>query len=431
MCLILRYFGGSGIHPSGQGLANPAILVIFRPVLNKKYLIMKKYLTVFASFIIMLCIGSLYAWSIIASELIDKYNFLASQSQVIFGTLIAIFPVTMIFVGQLGEKIKFRYIGYISGLLFFAGYFIASYSLGNFFIIFLGIGVLVGMATGFGYWVALTSPVQLFPERKGLITGISAAGFGLGAVFMSEVSEKILSDGKDVLQLLSIIGISYGLIIVTFSNLIYQDQNTLNSNNEESVKITNFLGSKILKKLFFGIFLGTFAGLLIIGSLKIIGEQGNISTHYLILGVSIFAVANFLGRLIWGFLSDYIGASLSIFGALFFQSIAIISLNIFPLSGISYLVLAFFIGFGFGGNFVLFAKETAQVFGVRNLGIIYPYVFLGYAIAGIAGPSIGGALFDASGTYAYSIFLASVMSFAGSLLFLNHFIKSRKQELVK
>ncbi|MGD7036817.1 hypothetical protein [Methylotuvimicrobium buryatense] len=101
---------------------------------------MRKYLNVFASFIIMLCIGSLYSWSIIAAELIEKYNFSLLQSQIIFGTLIAVFPITMIFVGQLARKIKFRYIGYISGLLFFSGYLIASYSQGSFILILLGIG---------------------------------------------------------------------------------------------------------------------------------------------------------------------------------------------------------------------------------------------------------------------------------------------------
>lgn len=67
---------------------------------------MKKYLTVVASFIIMLCLGSVYAWSIIASELINQYNFSASQAQIIFGSIIAVFPLTMIFVGQLGKKSK-------------------------------------------------------------------------------------------------------------------------------------------------------------------------------------------------------------------------------------------------------------------------------------------------------------------------------------
>ncbi|MGF1586919.1 MAG: MFS transporter [Bacteroidales bacterium] len=375
----------------------------------------------------MLCIGSVYAWSIIAYELIEKYGFSAFQSQIIFGMIIAVFPATMIFVGQSGKKIKHKYFGYISGLLFFIGYFLASYSQGNFILILLGIGLLAGIATGFGYWVALTSPVQWFPEKKGLITGIAAAGFGLGAVFMSEVSEIILNHGYNVLQLLKIIGISYGLIIFAFSNLIFQIQNT-SDNREEPVKASHFISTGIFRKLFLGIFLGTFAGLLIIGSLRIIGGQYNISNHNLVLGVALFAIANFSGRLIWGFFSDHFGASLSIFLALLFQSMSIISLNIFTISDISYLLIAFLIGFGFGGNFVLFAKETAQVYGVKNLGIIYPYVFIGYAIAGIAGPISGGFFYDFSGSFFYAIILASFMSLAGSLLFLDQFITSGKDE---
>lgn len=383
---------------------------------------MRKILTVLASFIIMLCIGSVYAWSIIAAELIDKYEFTLSQSQLIFGTLIAVFPVTMIFVGQLGRELKHRFVGYISSLLFFLGYFIASSSEGNFIIIFIGIGVLAGVATGFGYWIALTLPVQWFPERKGLIAGIAAAGFGLGAVFMSEISEILLDSGYNLLQLFRIIGISYGLIIFISSNLIFQIQ-TKSGNSKEFAKARDFINSKKFRILFLGIFLGTFAGLLIIGSLNIIGSKYNISNHNLVLGVALFAIANFAGRLIWGVLSDHIGANLSIFLALLFQSISIISLNIFTLSDISYIILAFFIGFGFGGNFVLFAKETAQVYGVKNLGVIYPYVFIGYAIAGIAGPISSGFLYDLSGSFYYAIILASLMSLVGSLLFLKQFLK--------
>lgn len=387
---------------------------------------MKKYLTVFASFLIMLCIGSVYAWSIIASELIKNHGFSASQSQIIFGTLIAIFPLTMIFVGRIGENFKARYIGYISGLLFLAGYLLASFSNGSFALVFLGVGILAGIATGFGYWASLTTPIQWFPEKKGLITGIAAAGFGLGAVVMSGIAERVLLSGKDVLQLLAIIGVVYGLAIVVLSNFISQNPLVV---KKEAVNAKAFLSSTIFIKLVVGIFLGTFAGLLIIGSLKIIGGQFNISTHYLVVGVSVFAVANFLGRLLWGLMSDYLGASLSIFLALLVQAAAILFLNLVPLTAVSYLVLSFFIGFGFGGNFVLFAKETAQLFGVQNLGIIYPYVFLGYAIAGIAGPFSGGFLFDISGTFAWAIYLASLLSLAGSVLFLLQFFKERRSKL--
>lgn len=354
---------------------------------------MKKYLTLAASFIIMLCIGSAYAWSIIASELIENFGFSGSQSQIIFGTLTGVFAVTMIFVGKLGEKIKYKYIGYIAGLLFCLGFVTASYSQGNFIFILMGIGVLAGMATAFGYWVALTAPVQWFPKKKGLITGVAAAGFGLGAVLMSILAEKILNDGNNVLELLKIIGIAYGLLILVFSNLIYQAISA-SEKTEAPARVSDFINSIIFKKLFIGLFLGCFGGLLIIGSLKVLGAQHAISNHNLLVGVGLFSIANFFGRVFWGFVSDHIGANLSIFFALLFQGAAIISLNLFPLSDNSYLVIAVLIGFGFGGNLVLFAKETAQEFGVQKMGTIYPYVFIGYGIAGITGPIAGGYLYD-------------------------------------
>lgn len=385
---------------------------------------MKKYLTVAASFVIMLCIGSVYAWSIIASELIENYGFSGTQSQVIFGCLIAVFPVTMIFAGQLGKKIRHRYFGYIAGLLFFSGYVLSGLSQGHFFLILLGIGVFGGMATGFGYWVSLSSPVQWFPGKKGLTTGIAAAGFGLGALVMSEISEIILINNYDVLQLMTFFGVSYGLIILTSSNLLFQIPGDTNL-KEKSVKAFEFIKTAIFKKLFLGLFFGTFAGLLIIGSLKIIGGQSGISDHILVIGVILFSFTNFTGRLAWGLISDYVNTSLSIFFALLFQSFAILLLNIPDLTGNSYLIIASLIGLGFGGNFVLFAKETAQVYGVKDFGIVYPYVFIGYAIAGITGPISGGLLFDFSGSFFYAVILAFVMSFLGSLLFLNQFIREK------
>jgi MFS transporter, OFA family, oxalate/formate antiporter len=62
---------------------------------------------------------------------------------------------------------------------------------------------------------------------------------------------------------------------------------------------------------------------------------------------------------------------------------------------------------------------------------VYPYVFTGYAIAGIAGPISGGFFYDFSGSFFYAIILASFMSLAGSLLFLHQFLTSRKNEHIR
>lgn len=387
---------------------------------------MKKYLTIVASFGIMMCIGSVYAWSIVAAELIENYGFSVAQSQIIFGALIAMFPITMIFVGQLSKRTKHSLFGYVSGVFFFLGYILAGFSEGNFVVIFLGVGVLGGVATGMGYWVSLTLPVQWFPEKKGLVTGIASAGFGLGALFMSEIAEIFFVRGYDVLFVLKFFGIAYGLIIMVSSIFLYQTKKE-KVNVVESVKISQFIKTSYFKKLTTGIFLGSFAGLLIIGSLKIIGSQYEIAKHILVMGVAFFAIANFLGRLAWGYLSDIWSGSLNIFLALLFQSLSILMLNVLDHSEASYLIVASLIGFGFGGNFVLFAKETAQVYGVKNLGVVYPYVFIGYALAGISGPISGGLLYDATNSYFYAIVLASFMSLMGSVLFLFEYVREKNE----
>ncbi len=385
---------------------------------------MKKYFSVLSSFVIMLCLGGVYAWSIIASELMDTYAFSATQTQVIFGLVIAVFPATMIFAGKLANKYGSRLLALASGIFFGIGYLISSFSGGNFYIILFGVGILAGIGTGLGYLVALSTPVKWFPEKKGLMTGVAAAGFGLAAFVLSFLIERFLEQGMDILQIFKIIGGGYGLIIVLFATFLKAPKTI---EKQEKIESKSFLSSKFIM-LFSGIFFGTFAGLLIIGSLSSIGAESQIDNHILVVGVSVFAISNFLGRLIWGILSDHIGASIGIFLALTLQAFSILLLDVIPLTNSPFIILSFLIGFGFGGNFVLFAKETAHVYGVNNLGIIYPYVFMGYALAGIIGPQAGGFLFDQNQNYYAAIILASAMSLSGAILFLRYYFINRKKE---
>lgn len=376
---------------------------------------MKKILVVISSFFIMLCLGSVYAWSLVSTELIFNYGFTSVQSQLVFGLLIAVFPVTMIFAGRYENRIGTQNLAVLSAVFFSAGYLLSGFSNGNFWAILFGVGILTGIGTGLGYLVALTTPVKYFPNKKGLVTGISTAGFGLAAFIFSLITEKLLLDGKRILDIFLIIAVVYGLTILLFS--VFLKSPSISSPVTQSSSSKFRFDYKFIK-LFTGIFFGTFAGLLVIGNLKLIGSEHAIPNHTLIIGVSVFAIANFTGRLAWGNLSDYINTNICVVTALSLQASSVFLIGLLNLSSTSYIVLSAVIGFSFGSNFVLFAKKTSLYYGIEKLGLVYPYVFVGYAIAGIAGPLTGGALYDLFKNYDYASYLAAAMSFSGAVIFL-------------
>jgi len=387
---------------------------------------MKKYFAVLASFVMMLCLGGVYAWSVIAPELSREHGFSSAQSQSIFCLLIGILPVTMIFAGKFERRYGSRAIAWIAAGLFSGGYLLSGFSGGNFWLVLLGNGIFAGMGTGFGYLAALTVPVKLFPSRKGLVTGIAVGGFGLAAMALSYIVHGLTSSGRGILEIFLIVGAVYGTAIAV-SAFFLKAEGYESSFREKDLSAREIWSSPPLYKLISGFFLGTFAGLLIVGSLKPLGAGHGIGDNILILGVSVFAIANFAGRVSWGFVSDTIGASLTIFIALAFQAFFILLLGTVELSDISFLVLSMLAGFGFGGNFVLFAKETAEIYGVGNLGAVYPYVSFGYALGGLSGPVTGGLMYDRFGDYRNAACLAALISLAGALLFLaDHYTRRER-----
>lgn len=376
---------------------------------------MEKYFNLLLSFGIMLCLGSVYAWSIFVPELRQNYSFTTTQTQLVFGVLIAAFTLTMVLTGKHESKYSTRLVAMVSALFFGSGYLMAGFSGGNFVWVLLGIGLLGGIGTGLGYLVAITSAVQWFPARSGMSTGVVAAGFGLGAIILSWMSNRLLSEGLDVTFLFRVTGILYGSVLLILS--IFLKLPPWISAGTDNANV--LLAGKKFYRLFVGIFCGTFSGLLVIGNLKPIGEQYSIGNETLLLGIAVFSVANFAGRLVWGWLSDFLPGKVVISIALSTLGVMVCLLGSIHLTAIRYLALSTAIGFGFGANFVLFARETVQLYGITRLGRVYPYVFLGYGLAGILGPVSGGIINDLFNNYSYATSAAAIISLAGAALFIN------------
>ena len=368
---------------------------------------LKPFHTVIAAVITMLALGSIYAWSIFVPRLITEYGYSTGQTQLIFGVFIGVFTVAMVFGRSLLTTWGASKLAFAAAVLYTSGYVLIWLWGPGFLIMFGGLSLLAGTATGFGYLISISVPVEWFPEKKGLITGIVSAGFGGGAILESIVVQKLFIANVALLDVFLIVGIGKGILLLISSFFFIRPENVKKFTSliplRQLIRDNNFL------RLFAGIFTGTFAGLLVVGNLKPIGEQYPIDETTLVLGITVFSIANFSGRLFWGWINDYVTGYTLIPLSLFLMGIFILFIAIVPLSSFLYLFISFAVGFSFGANFVIYAKETAQIFGLENLGKIYPFIFLGYGISGIAGPFTGGWLRDLSGSYQNPAFVAAAL----------------------
>ncbi len=392
---------------------------------------MKKYLTLAASIVIMLSIGGVYAWSIFVPPLTANYNLTTVQTQIVFGFTIAVFSIAMIFAGKTEKKYGAKISTFIGMILFVAGYLIASMSAGNIFLLIAGIGVLSGTGIAFCYISALISPVKWFPDKKGLITGVAAAGFGGGAIILSNIVELLLIKKVDVLEIFFDIGLVYGAIILISLFFLSSPKIKESSEKVSGKSILILMKDRTLLGLFFGMFAGTFAGLLVVGNLKPMGLSSGVSENMATLGISLFALGNMFGRVFWGYVSDRLKGKTAIIISLALLTISTLALSIVTWHGILFLLVSLAIGIGFGANFVLYAKEVSHIYGINNLGLIYPYIFLAYGLAGLTGPTTGGELFDLTQAYTLSIIVSAVICAAGIVAYSSLVKKTEKIALTE
>lgn len=360
-----------------------------------------RYMVLSASVVIQVCIGGIYAWSSFVPALCGSYALSTAQTQAVFGVQIAVFTLSMVYSGRLLNRRDPKSVAGIGGLLFGLGYVGASLSGGVFPVLLLGIGVLAGAGTGFGYVCPLAVCVRWFPERKGLVTGVAVAGFGGGAILLSHLAEFLFARGEDVLTVFRYTGVSYGCLMAGAA-LLLRFPPAHEPMYARPVTLSVLLKDRHFWALFVGMFSGTFAGLLAIGNLKPMALTSGVSPAMAAKAISAFAVGNAGGRLVWGWIVDRIGIRAIPF------SLAVLAVAVGGLipAGIRvpcFTVVSMLIGFGFGACFVVYAAQAASRYGAHRLGNIYPIVFLAYGLAGISGPWIGGRLYDATATYSWSV----------------------------
>jgi OFA family oxalate/formate antiporter-like MFS transporter len=370
---------------------------------------------VLGAVLIQLSLGAIYAWSVFTPSLTEA-GWTKTQTQIVFAAGLATFAVVMVFAGKNLSRIGPRALAIAGGFTLGVGYWIASIDGGtNFWFVLLGIGLIGGAGIGLAYVVPIAVGMRWFPDHKGMITGLAVAGFGFGALAWIKIAGSwgglIDSIGLDgtfrvygaAFTLLILIGAIWmrmppkGWLPEGFVAPVAAGSGADEFTSREMIRTPQFH----LISFTFAVSAG--AGLMAIGLMKLYPVEaltdagvGAVEASA-IAGTAMavfFSLANGIGRIVWGALSDSLGRKRSVVIMAGTQGIFLAAFIPMASNEFTLYLAAALIGFNFGGNFALFPSLTADEFGNGTVGQNYPWVFLAYGAGGIIFPILGGVLGD-------------------------------------
>lgn len=377
---------------------------------------MKKYLILAASILLMLFIGSNYAWSTFVPVLKSKYGLTIAQSQTIFGTVIFIFGLFTIIGGRLQDRIGPRIPALTGGLIFGASYILAGYSSGRYLELQTFIGITSGIGAGLCYLCPVVCAVKWFPERKSIVTGIVVAAYPVSAIIVSRISEYLLAQQIDVLVIFRYMGF-FSIIVVTLTSLILHNPAPAGTGSIENADIKTILKSRNFWGLICAIYSASCIGLMIVGNVKPLGIQLNLDTFVAGAAVSIVSFSNALGRLAWGVIGNMMEGKTVIICSLISSVIVCVSAPLLIRDALSFKIFSIMAGLNFASCNVLYAAEVAHTYGPNRMGTIYSILLLGNGIAGLTAPPLAGKIFDYVGSYTPAFYLFGSLSSIGICLF--------------
>ncbi len=310
-------------------------------------------------------------------------------------------------------------------------------TLDRLFMLWGTVGFLAGAGVGFAYVCPIAALIKWFPDQKGLVSGIAVAGFGFGAFLIKgrDFGGLGFIERYDITPFFMIHGLICFVGVATGALLLKNPPNTpaavINQSNDSWRKTLRTPAFYVIWLMFFS---GAMAGLMVIGIAKdfaseqliaAAGEQGFVSdqlrAELLVKGAAAIgwlAIFNALGRVAWGFISDKIGRTPALVAMFLLQAAVMIALAGMK-TEFSLAVGASLVGFNFGGNFALFPSITADLFGARNFGANYGWVFTSYGIAGVVGIAAGNTAKVMTGSYSVAFTVAAVLCIISAMLALS------------
>ena len=406
----------------------------------------KRWIILVACCLINLCLGSIYSWSVFASAMADylsiKNNITLTVADlaIVYTIANAISPVTMITGGWFNDKLGPKLVLLIGGTMFGVGMITSGFvnSVGGLIATY---GIVSGLGMGMTYGTTVSTCVKYFPDKRGLIGGITTAVYGLSSVILPPVVTLIIQGSNAAIAFEIIGGIFLGVIILCAllvkkcpSDYVPEGWTPPAKKDNEVSNDKNWKGMLCTKEFYVMLILltcGAFCGMMIIPHASAIAT-GMVGMELMAAStaVSVLALFNAAGRIVAGTVSDKIGRINTLAIACGLSFVGMICLYF---TGMDNVVLFFvgiaIVGLCFGSFMGVFPGFTADQFGAKNNSVNYGIMFVGFALAGFFGPTIMKSIYESTGAYQNAFIVAGALSIFGIGLTFVYRLFTRKKKI--
>ncbi|WP_225181028.1 L-lactate MFS transporter [Pectobacterium aroidearum] len=370
-------------------------------------------LIVLGTIITQMGLGTIYTWSLFNQPLVDKFGWTLSSVATTFSITSFCLAFATLFAGKFQERISLRRLTMVAGIALGAGLMASAVS-PSLTLIYLLMGVVVGFADGTAYITTLSNLIKWFPNRKGLIAGISVGAFGTGSLLFKYVNSFLIAE-VGVSEAFFYWGVIVMAMILVGSSLLKEPaavpvQQTAVQGQTRDFSLAEMLATKESYLLFIIFFTACMSGLYLIGIVKDIGVQmAGMDMAMAANAVSAIAIFNTVGRIVLGALSDSVGRMRVISFTLFVTILAVSVMTFLPLNPVLFFICVSAIAFCFGGNITVFPAIVGDFFGLKNHSKNYGVIYQGFGIGALSGSFIAAQLGGFQATF-MAIIIMSVVS---------------------
>jgi MFS transporter, OFA family, oxalate/formate antiporter len=381
------------LEPAHAGRRKTVMLVIDSSPPSRGEAGATRFVVLAAAILMQLCLGATYAWSVFVQPLRADTGLGQGPVQLPFTVFYVAFPATLVVAGALLDRLGPRGCTVLGGIVFGGGWMLAGLGQIHFAFTTLGVGLLGGIGVGLAYLVPITTGMLWFPRQKGLVTGVAVAGFGGGAALVAYAGNHLMAVRQlSPFEAFRLLGACFAFVIVLAGCFIRKPagQLALAPRSEESGGV---LRDRVFWLLYVAMFAGLVAGFTVNANLKQLNAASAAASGSA--AVSLFALANAVGRVCWGALADRTSALLAIRLNLVGQALL---LGLAPWllgTSLGLAALATVAGLNYGGVLVLYATAVARRWGVQRVGRVYGQLFSANMPAAFA-PLLAGYAYDAA-----------------------------------